>query len=181
MSAKNSTEVGLNTQPLMDHLDALHDAINYRVVSLPGLAIGSTSAAKVKITNATQIIVNGVGATVSAAEVAFTATTHDITADASAVQEAVYLLSADSAGTVTITKGTTASGAGKALIPATPAGETAIGYVRIAVEVGATDFDATTDLLSASHLTDTYVDLGGNVEGLKRFDSAWSPGGVTAS
>ena len=125
----------------------------------PLLAIGTSSAAAIKITNAFHLLVGGSPTTVAAAEKAFTATTHDIPANASLVQEAVYLLSADNAGAVTLTMGTIADGAGNATIPSTPANQVAFGYLRLAVAAGATDFDATTDLLSAGHLTDTYVDL----------------------
>lgn len=125
----------------------------------PGLVIGSSSAAKVKIANTVNYLVNGVFCTKTTAEVAFTATSHDIAANASYVQEAVYLLSLQAGGTATLTMGAIATGAGNAVIPATPANEAAIGYVRIAVAAGATPFDASTDLLSAGHLTVTYTNI----------------------
>ena len=130
------------------------------------LAIGTTSAAEIKVTNAVDYVAAGVLGTLAAAEYAFTATTHDITADAGTVQEAVYLLSVDGAGSVTVTKGTTATGAGNAVVPATPTDEAPLGYLRLAVAAGATDFDATSDLLSAGHLTDTYVNLSFDTVGL---------------
>jgi hypothetical protein len=124
-----------------------------------GLAIGTVSAAEVKIANTVTYLNKGVFKSKTTAEVAFTATTHDITAVAGSVQEAVYLISLQADGTPIITKGATATGAGNAVIPSTPAGETAIGYLRLAVAAGSTDFDATSDDLSAAHLTDTYVDF----------------------
>lgn len=128
-------------------------------LSPAGLAIGVGSKAKVLIANTVVFLTDGVFASKTTAEVAFTATTHDIANDALLVQEACYLLSLDSSGTPTITKGATSSGAGTASVPNPPAGDTVIGYVRIAVGAGATPFDASTDLLDAAHITDTYVDL----------------------
>ena len=128
-------------------------------LSAAGLVIGSGDASKIKITNTVVFLNKGVFKSKATAETVFTATTHDITAVAGSVQEAVYLVSLQADGTVIITKGTTATGAGNAVIPDTPAGETAIGYLRLAVAAGSTDFDATSDDLSAGHLTDTYVDL----------------------
>ncbi|KKL93229.1 hypothetical protein LCGC14_1876820, partial [marine sediment metagenome] len=37
---------------------------------------------------------------------------------------------------------------------------TPIGYLRLAVAAGATDFDATSDDLSDGHLTDTFYSIG---------------------
>lgn len=123
-----------------------------------GLAIG-TSKPKVLIANTVPFLIAGVFKSKSTAETAFTATTHDITALAGSVQEAVYLVTLDAAGTVTLTKGTTATGAGNAAIPSAPASEAVVGHVRIAVDAGATDFDASSDDLDAAHLTVTYTDL----------------------
>lgn len=123
-------------------------------LSAPGLAIGTTDAAEVRVVNTTAYLSKGVFKSKSAAEVAFTATTHDM-ADLSTCK---YLISINAAGTLSITKGNEVLTAdGGSLIPATPAGDTALGYIQI-VTSGAV-FNATTDLLSAGHITDTYVDL----------------------
>lgn len=137
---------------------ALKEAGNV-CIAAAGLAIGSGDAAKILIANTVTYTVNGVFKSKTTAEVDFTATTHDITAVAGSVQEAVYLMSLQADGTPIITKGTTATGASNAVIPDTPANETAIGYLRLVVAAGSTDFNATSDDLSAGHLTDTYVDL----------------------
>jgi hypothetical protein len=93
----------------------------------------------------------------AATEVAFTATTHDIADPDADGREAYYLLSvAAGSTTCTITKGTTAA-LGAGAVPATPAGHLAVGYVKVAHD-GTAIFDASTDLLSATHLVDTYVD-----------------------
>lgn len=144
-------EYALNHQGLMDSFD-------YRCLSAPGLAIGTGSAAAVKIANTTTFLNAGIFKSKATAEVAFTATTHDIPANAASVQEAVYLVCLAADGTPSLTMGTIATGAGNAAIPARPANLTQIGYVRIAIAAGATPFDASTDLLSAGHITDTYVD-----------------------
>jgi len=142
-------------------------------LAFAGLAIGSGSKAKVLIANTITYVIDGVLYQKTTAEIAFTATTHDIAADAGSVQEAVYLYSVDSAGTVTVTKSPTATGAGNAAIPATPAGDAPLGYLRLAVAAGATDFDASSDLLDAAHLTDTYVNLATNpTDGLAAKEAA---------
>ena len=157
---------------LVDLANSLKAALSYMALSSAGLAIGTTTS-QVKIANTVVYLNNGVVKTKTTADIAFTATSHDIAANASAVREAVYLLSLSANGTATITKGVEATGAGNALIPNTPAGNTPIGHVRIAVAAGATPFDATTNALNAGHLTVTYTNvafdaskLGADVEAL---------------
>jgi hypothetical protein len=165
MNAK-SPALALNSQDLMTHLDARMTSLRYMCLSSAGLAISSAGSAKkkVKISNTTTYLVNGVFCSKTTAEVAFTATTHDIAANASSVQEACYLLTLVADGTPTITMGTVSTGAGTALLPSVPSGGTPIGFVRIAVAAGSTIFDATSDDLDAAHLTTTYVNLGGPVD-----------------
>ena len=129
--------------------------------SNPEIVIGTSSTTKIKFTNRVQFTIAGVvGTPVAAAtETAFTTTTHNITANASSVQEAVYLVTVVAGGTVTITKGTTATGAGNAVIPDPPASSAVVGYVRVAVAAGATNFAANSDALSAGHLTVTYTNV----------------------
>lgn len=150
---------GQTNQQVMD----LHDAVNTRLanmcLSAAGLAIGSSSKKKVLITNTVVFTSSGVFKSKSTAEVAFTATTMDIAANASTVQEACYMMTLAADGTPTLTMGTIATGSGKALLPEIPATGTVIGYVRIAVAAGSTKFDASSDDLDAGHLTCTYVDL----------------------
>lgn len=178
MSAKRNTMEALNHTQLMRALDTIQTHFNTKNMSKGGLSIGTTSKKAVRLANTTTYAINGVVYQKAAAEVAFTATTMDIEADAATVQEAVYLVSINAAGTLALTKGATATGAGNALIPETPSGSVALGYVRIAVAAGSTDFDASSDDLDAAHITDTYVDVVGN--SLPRFDEAWAYGGVKA-
>lgn len=121
-----------------------------------GVVIGTSSAAQVKWGSSIVANVLGKIVTVTTNEVAFTATTHDIPASASAVQEAVYLVEVDAAGTVTLKMGEIASGSGSALWPAASTDKACVGAVRVAVAAGSTPFDASTDLLSAGHITDTF-------------------------
>lgn len=121
-----------------------------------GIVIGTSSAAQVKWGNSIVACVNGKIVTVTTNEVAFTATTHDIPANANSVQEAVYLVEVDAAGTVTLKMGTIATGSGQATWPEASTDKACVGAVRVAVAAGSTPFDASTDLLSASHITDTY-------------------------
>jgi hypothetical protein len=146
------------------NLEAMFDKINTwlsnRCTSAAGLAIGSSSKAKVKIVNTTTFLSGGIFKSKSTAEVVFTATTHDIAAHATLVQEAMYLLTLAADGTPTLTMGAIVSGAGNAVLPELPATGTPIGAVRIAIAAGATPFDASTDELDAAHITDTYYDYG---------------------
>lgn len=139
-------------------INNLRQQLGDMCLTAAGLTIGSGSAAKVKIANTVTYLIDGVFKSKETAEIAFTATDHDITANASSVQEACYTVSLQANGTATLTMGDVATGAGQAEVPAPPAGECMIGYLRLAVAQGSTDFDASTDLLSAGHLTDTYVD-----------------------
>jgi hypothetical protein len=130
-----------------------------RSISDGGCVIGSVSAKEIKLAAAVVYTSKGVFKSLAAAEHAFTAADDDITADADLVQEAMYLLTVDAAGAVTVTKGVTADGSGNAVMPESPSGGVPIAALRLAVAAGATDFDATSDDLSAAHLTDTYYDL----------------------
>lgn len=123
----------------------------------PGLQIGTTSNKEVRVNSTATYKADGEWKSKAAAEVGFTATTHDIAANASLVREAVYVVSVlPSDGSLALTMGTISSGAGTAQDPATPIGRVRLGSVRIAVAAGATPFDATTDALNAGHLTVTY-------------------------
>lgn len=150
-----------DAQEAMDQEDYLMDRIRNMVLSSPGLQIGTTSKKAVRINATTVYLKDGIFKSKAAAEIAFTATTHDIAANASSVQECIYLLTINAAGTVTITKGDVATGSGNAKIPELPAQtDCVLGYVRIAVAAGSTIFDATSDDLDAAHLTVTYYSTG---------------------
>lgn len=128
------------------------------VLTPPGLAIGSSSKKAVKVANAVNYLESGTPKLKAGAEVAFTATTHDIAVHATLVQERVFLVTISGSGVYTLTAGTIATGAGVAVAPAIPTGHHKLGTVRIAVAGGVVPFDATTDDLDAVHLTVTYTD-----------------------
>ena len=138
------------------NLIGLLKTLTCRGLASAGIVIGTSSAAKVKWGSSIVASILGNIVTVTTNEVAFTATTHDIPASATSVQEAVYLVEVDGAGTVTLKMGTIATGAGNAVWPAASTDKACVGAVRIAVAAGSTPFDASTDLLSAAHITDTY-------------------------
>lgn len=157
--AAHDANLGTLAAALAVLANSLKNALLNACYSNAGLAIGATSPKKgVTITNTTVYTQNGVFKSKTTAEAAFTATVHDIPADAAVVQEAVYLVSLNN-GTPVITMGVIANGAGTALIPSPPAGHTPIGHVRIAVDAGVTPFDATSDDLDAGHLTVTYTNV----------------------
>jgi hypothetical protein len=164
-----STTKAMNQKELMDLFDSLNTYEKNRCLSAAGLAIGTSSASKVLIANTVNYLSDGVFKSKTTAEVPFTATTHDIPANASSVQEAVYLITLDASGNPTVTMGTIATGAGEALLPERPSTGTPIGYVRVAVDAGSTDFDASSDDLDDSHLTVAYTDVGYYAP---RFDAA---------
>ncbi|MDD4381732.1 MAG: hypothetical protein PHE21_00070 [Candidatus Dojkabacteria bacterium] len=120
-----------------------------RLVSNPNLAIGTSSKAKIKH-DAFTYVLNGAYTTITGGEVAFTATTHDITDG----EGAVFLVYLDGS-TVKLSKGTATTGGTGAVCPATPAGKLKLGEVKI-VTSGAL-FDASTTLLDAGTVTDTYT------------------------
>jgi hypothetical protein len=156
----SKARLGTRLGDAIDNVRSLNDLFLNVTTSAPGLAIGTGSKTKVLIANTFSFLVDGVPAQKTTAEVAFTATTHDITANAAATRERWYLFSIVAAGTVTVTAGTQGA-AGAGTIPATPAGGVPIGLLKITVAAGATDFDATTDELDEAHLTDVYYDLVG--------------------
>lgn len=125
---------------------------NGKLLSMPTVSIGTTSATKVKVGNF-EYVKDGVFHSVTGGEVAFTATDHDI-ADHS---EAVFVISCKLADdSLVITKGESVLTAeASAVAPVTPDGHLKLGEVKVATE-GAI-FDATTTNLSAVTVTDTYT------------------------
>ncbi len=157
-----STHYGLNQASLTTQMDAMRQAAANICYAKAGLAIGSGDTAKILQGNTVEYMIDGVQYSKATQEVGFTATTHDITANASTAQARKYLLTIDSSGSITITAGAVAD-TGSQLLPewsAIPTDEAIIGVVTIVIAAGSTDFDASSDALSAGHITDTYVDTG---------------------
>lgn len=159
MSAKKNAE-GLNNKGLLNMLQRIANMSFFK----PTIAIGSASAAKVLVTAGVQaynmyMVEGKVYAAPASQEIAFTATTDDIAANADTAQEKTYLVMLDSAGTGSLLGGDQAA-IGLSVAPEPPATKAVIGKVVLSIAAGTTKFDASTDLLSASHITDTYTDLG---------------------
>lgn len=159
---KLTIQKALYDKGLMDMFDALDTRMKYRALSTAGLVVGSTSKKAIKIASTVNFLFNGVFGAKTTAEVAFTATTHDIAAHATLVKEAMYLLSfSDVSGTPVLTMGTITQGAGTAVLPEIPAAHTPVGAVRVAAVAGGAGFDATTtDLDTTAAVTVTYYNLG---------------------
>lgn len=149
----------LYQENLKTQFDFLNDRIGCMCMSPAGLKIGVSSKAKVEIANDTYVLVGGKYYTIDADdEVAFTAG-EDITANASANQERVYLLTFD--GTSAKLTGGTQAAEGSGLLPEIPDGEAVIGAVTVVLSSGSTDFDAGTTLLDAAAIDSvTYEDYG---------------------
>lgn len=149
----------INYNKLIDDVERLRAALGRTsagiLTSAPGLTIGTTADTALKTVEFTMVI-RGETVTVSAAETAFTATTHDIADPDADPREAYYTLSANASGTLTITKGDTAA-ADAAVKKAAPVDEVLVGWVKIQHD-GTAIFDASTNALDAAHLTVTYED-----------------------
>lgn len=149
-------------QPIMDSTDrARIDVMNMALTSA-GLAVGTGATTSVKVVNTVTYLCAGLFCSKTTAEVAFTVTTHNIPANANSIQEQVYAILVNAAGTLTIVAGGIATGSGQAPLPENPAdGLTVLGYVRIAVNAGTpgagTNFVAATTSLSDARLTVTYT------------------------
>lgn len=139
---------------LKEIINDIIEQINHQggvaIVGSPALAIGSSSKAKV-LNGAFTVVRDGVVSTIAGGETAFTATTDDI-ADG---YGAVYLLYLDSTNAIKILKGTATALGADAVCPDVPSGGLKIGEVKL-VTAGAI-FDATTTLLDAATVTDTYT------------------------
>lgn len=145
----------LDSKDLKDVLTGIETGLgklnNSRVLSKPTLVIGSSAPVKIKFSTFS-VMRSGVISAITGAEVAFTATTDDLADGYGAVYN-VYL---DGTNTVKILKGTATAGGVGAVCPATPAGGFKFGEVKVVAD-GDT-FDATTDSLAETWITDTYTD-----------------------
>src|SRR5690606_32507827 len=111
---------------LNDYIEQINSGAGSRILGNPTVAIGTSSAAKVK-TSAFDVIRDGVTYTIDAAETAFTATVDDI-ADG---YGAVYNIYLDEDNDIKILKGTATLLGTNAVCPATPSGGLKIGEVKL--------------------------------------------------
>lgn len=126
------------------------------LITAPGLRIGTTAPEAVKFDAFTYQIA-GMRYVMAAGESPLTATTHDIADPDTVGREATFRVSiAAAAAELTFTKSADAA-LGASVLPALPANHCAVGSLKVAHN-GSAIFDATTDALSAAHITDTYAD-----------------------
>lgn len=159
---KTISKTGMDQDSLVEFLgnivtnfNLLRATNNNMCYGYAGLAEG-TGAATIKTTAAISFSINGV---------MYTKAITDNIAMTACAQQAIstyclYLASIDSAGTVTLTKGTSAA-TDTATLPATPANNVAFGYVKVVTDATHTFTSGTTDL-SATGITGTYVNLAFN-------------------
>lgn len=125
------------------------------------IGIGTTSAAKVKVLTQIDFLYHGNLKSVAAnTEIAFTATTDDIIANADKAQERKYLLVSNGTTTKLVAGVQADASLSQDPLEALIGDNTVLGRVTLQVAAGSTNFDASTDLLSAAHITDTYENIG---------------------
>jgi hypothetical protein len=123
-----------------------------RNFGVPGLAEG-TNANTLKTAAVTSYTIAGVNYSKAATDnLAMTACTQQAIST-----YCLYLVSINSSGTVTTTKGTSTA-TDTATLPALPASSAAIGYFKVVTDASHTFTSGTTDL-SAAGITATYKDL----------------------
>jgi hypothetical protein len=150
--------VTTSSEDIRNALEKLQINAVDHLLSSAALAIGSSSKAKVKIVNTFYYIIDGVLYSKTSAEVAFTATSHDVAED----KFAAFVLSIDAAGTVTITKSADAATLAEIVLPAVPADEVVVGMVIInptgtgAFDASTTELDDATVVPNAVYINTAY-------------------------
>lgn len=138
-----SRSISINFPNTRDEAENLFDKLQRPLSSIclntPGLAIGSSSKAKVKIANTTYAYIEGVLAKKTTAEITISGTITNAYFN-------VYVLYMDSSGTVTAAAGTQATTLAGVVFPTVPSGSAVIGFV-IVNPTGTGDFvGGTTEL-----------------------------------
>ena len=145
---------------LASGLDMILDFVANMTVG-GSIGIGTTSKAKVKVLTQLDFLYHGDLKSVAAnTEVDFTATDDDIAADADVVQERTYLLVSNGTTTKLVAGVQAATGLSEDPSEALIGDNTVLGRIVLQVAAGSDDFDATTTLLDAAHITDTYTNIG---------------------
>lgn len=147
------------------HRDSLTEVMRQQIVQLqtfaanrctsePSLVIGTSSAADIRSNATVNYVRDGVQRSLSAGEVAVPANAA-MAGDSVArkVRVLVYINGSDALAAVA---GTPVLSTATLTTPALPAGGVQLGYVDIA-STGSAVFTPDTTLLSAAHITDTYV------------------------
>lgn len=143
MSRSIATGPAKSDKGLRDAFEKIQIALGDMLLNSGGLAIGSSSKPKVKIANTIYTLHDGVMAKKTTAEVALSGTVTNAKFN-------VFVLSVDSAGTVTASMGTEGATIGAVVFPAVPSGNAVIGFV-IVNPTGTGNFvGGTTDLDDAT-------------------------------
>jgi hypothetical protein len=141
-SITTSTD-GLSNAAVRSALEELQISLLDLLFNTGALAIGTSSKKAVKLANTVYFMIDGVIYSKTTAETALAGT---ITADLFNV----YLVSVNSAGTITITMGTEGATLAAVVFPAVPAGNVSLGFV-IVNPTGTGNFvGGTTDLDDAT-------------------------------
>jgi len=144
MAKTLSTSFTLSDAAMRSALGEIQASLVDRVLTSAGLAIGTSSKAKVKIVNDTYAYVDGKLVKIAAAtEVTLSGTVTNAKTN-------VYVLTVNSAGTVTATMGTEGAAIGNVVFPAVPADEAMVGFVIVAPSGTGNFVGATTDLDDAT-------------------------------
>ena len=140
----------MSTIKNIDHQN-MRDVLMTQCSGKAGLAEG-TNANTIKTAAAVDFSINGV---------MYTKAITDNIAVSAGVQldgtDCMYLITADSAGAITATKGVEAAAGSAVYLPAPPDNEAVIGAIKVATL--AADFTLGTTDLGAATVTDTYYDL----------------------
>ena len=149
MAKTISSSIGTTNSKMLALLAKLQSACIDTLLATGGLAIGVADKAKVKVVNNTTAFVDGKIVSITAAEVALSGTITDGNSN-------VYVIVADSSGTLSAVMGTESATAAGVVFPTIPADSCVLGWVLVAT--AAADFIGGTTLLDAGTATDTYVD-----------------------
>jgi hypothetical protein len=145
---------------LSDLLDKLQRPLSALVLNSAGLTIGSSNKPKVKIANTIYAYVEGVLRSKTTAEIVLSGSVTNAKFN-------VYVLSIDSAGTVTAQMGTEASTLAGVVFPTVASGNAVIGFVIVnptgtgSFVGGTTDLDDGTVVPNAAYVNTPFAFLPG--------------------
>lgn len=147
-----------SNQNLRGVLEELQGAAVDVCMTDPGLAIGTSANTSVKIANTVYANIAGVMVKKTTAEVALTATTHNVTADLFRI----FALTLNADGDVTVTAGTEGASLTLATWPTIPSDEAIIGFLIIN-PTGTGNFVAATTALDDATVVPNavYIDQNG--------------------
>lgn len=121
-----TTSPALSDQGLRNALAKLQGYVADGLFNSAGLTIGSSAKPKIKIANTVYAVVGGVVVAKTTAELTLT-TAHNV----ANAKFNVLLVSMDSAGTCTVSKGTEGATLAAVVLPTVPTGNLVLGFVII--------------------------------------------------